>query len=99
MTFSYDPALLAHMEKKGLTTICVEVVTANADIDCTEIYVHLVKRGQADDFVNRKRFRSIETEHGTVLLPPYRLEYEETVRFYLKHWWFFRAVGYEGIRL
>ena len=99
MTFSYEPALLEHMEKKGLSTICVEVVTANADIDFTEIYIHLVKPSQADEFKSRKKYRAVSTEYGEVLLPPYRLEYDETVTFRLKKHWIFRSISSEGIRL
>lgn len=99
MTFHYDPALLTYMEEKGHQTICVEVVTANADIDCTELYVHFVKPGQADEFVRRKKYRPVETERGRVLLPPYVLEYDEDVFFFLKKTWVFRSVGFSGIRL
>lgn len=99
MTFIYEPALLEHMAKKGLSTICVEVITANSDIDYTEIYVHLVKPGQAQEFIERKRYRSVATEHGEVLLPPYRLEYEDTITFGLKKLWIFHSIRHEGIRL
>ncbi len=99
VTFVYEPALLEHMAKKGLTTVCVEVVTANADIDYTEIYVHLVKPSQADEFKTRKKYRAVATEHGEVLLPPYHLEYDETVTFGLRKLWIFRSVKAEGIRL
>ena len=99
MTFHYDEELLVHMREKGLSTICVEVVTANSDIDCTELYVHLVKPGQAEEFKKRKRYRSVTTEHGDVLLPPYVLEYDEEVRFFLKKTWIFRSVVVSGIRL
>ena len=99
MTFVYEPALLEHMEKKGQTTICVEVVTANSDIDFTDIYVHLVKPGQAEEFKSRKKYRSVTTEHGEVLLPPYHLEYDERITFGLKKTWIFRSIRYEGVRL
>ena len=99
MTFHYEPELLAYMAEKGLDKICVEVVTANADIDCTELYVHFVKPGQAEEFKKRKKYRSVATEHGEVLLPPYVLEYDEIVTFGLKKIWIFRSVRYDGIRL
>mgnify|MGYP007101866978 CR=1 FL=1 len=99
MNFVYGPALLEHMEKRGLSTVCVEVVTANADIDFTELYVHLVKPGQAEEFISRKKYREIKTDHGAVLLPPYRLEYDDTVTLELKKTWIFHSVRCEGIRL
>ena len=99
MAFEYEPELLEYMEHKGLDTVCVEVVTANADIDCTEIYVHLVRPGQAEEFLKRKKYRAVATEHGRVLLPPYRLEYDDVIRFSLKKLWIFRSVQQTGIRL
>ena len=99
MTFHYEPELLAYMDEKGLNKLCVEVVTANSDIDCTELYVHFVKPGQAEEFKKRKRYRSVKTEHGEVLLPPYVLEYDDVVTFGLKKTWVFRSVSFEGIRL
>lgn len=99
VVFHYDDALTAFMREKKLDTIAVEVVTANSDIDCTELYIHLVKRGQAEELIKRKRYRAVSTEHGTVLLPPYVLEYAPEIRFWLKKTWIFRSVGYEGIAL
>lgn len=99
MTFVYEPALVEHMKKRGLTTICVEVVTANADIDFTEVYVHLIKPGQVEEFMTRRKYRAVTTEHGQVLLPPYHLEYSETVTFSLKKIWIFHSLRCEGIRL
>ena len=99
VSFRYEPELLEHMAQKRLTTICVEVVTANSDIDITELYVHLVKPGQAEEFIRRRKFRPVETEHGTVLLPPYHLEYDDVVTFGLKKTWIFRSIRFEGIRL
>jgi len=99
VTFHFEPELVEYMEQKGLATVCVEVITANSDIDFTEIYVHLVKPAQAEELVARKRYRAVETEHGTVLLPPYRLSYDDDVTFGLKRTWIFRSVRYEGIRL
>ena len=99
MTFVYEPELLEYMRHKKHDAICVEVVTANADIDFTEIYVHFVKPSQADEFIKRKKYRAVATEHGTVLLPPYRLEYDETVTLGLKKTWIFRSIRCEGIRL
>ena len=98
--FIYEEPLLEYMRDKGMTAIAVEVVTAaHSDIEVTELHVHLVKDKQAEYFRKKKKFRGIQTEHGEVLLPPYRLEYDDTVRFGLKKTWIFRSVRYEGIRL
>lgn len=99
MVFLYDTELVSYMVEKKLDTIAVEVVTANADIDFTELYVHLVRKGKAEELIRRKKYRPIATEHGTVLLPPYVLEYDQEIRFRLKKTWIFRSIGFQGISL
>ena len=100
LNFVYEASLLEHMQKKGMTTIAVEVMSStNSDFEVTELYVHLIKDKQAEYFKQKKRFRGIPTEHGEVLLPPYRLEYDDTVCFGLKEFLFFRTIRYTGIRL
>ena len=100
MTIEYDPALRAYMEQKGRTTIAVEVVSSqHSDIEITELYVHLVTDRQAAYLKNKRRFRAVVTEAGQVLLPPYRLEYDDTVTFCLHKFWVFRSVRQTGIRL
>ena len=100
MTFVYEPALLEYMREKGRTTIAVEVMSSDhSDFEVTELYVHLIRDKQAAYFKEKKRFRGISTEHGEVLLPPYRLVYDDTVTFGLKKVWIFRSIRYEGISL
>ncbi|MBQ8638431.1 MAG: hypothetical protein IJ468_04620 [Lachnospiraceae bacterium] len=100
MKFTYEPALQDYMRRKNKTAITVEVVTSNnSDFEVTELYVHFSDRKQAEFFKNKKHFRSWETEMGEVLLPPYRLEYDETIRFRLKKFLWFGFVAQEGIRL
>ena len=100
MRFEYEAPLLDYMMKKEMTTIAVEVISSsNSDFEVTELYVHLMKDKQAEYFKEKKRFRGISTEHGEVLLPPYRLEYDDTITFGLKKFWIFHSVRYEGIRL
>ncbi|MBR3294539.1 MAG: hypothetical protein IKI69_09000 [Oscillospiraceae bacterium] len=100
MTIIYDEALREYMAKKGLRTIAVEVIsTQNSDLDVTELYVHLIPEKRAAYFKEKKHFRAVQGELGELLLPPYHLEYDETIRFFLKKLLFFRSVGYEGIRL
>lgn len=100
MTFEYDMPLREHMKKKGMRTIAVEVMSSqNSDFEVTELYIHLIPDKQAEYFKAKKGFRSVPTEVGEVLLPPYRLEYDETVTFSLKRWWFFHSIKQTGIRL
>ena len=99
MKIEYDDDLLEYMKKKGMTAIAVEVVTSNSDIEITELYVHLLQDRLVEYFKAKKGFRSVRGEGGEVLLPPYRLEYDDTIRFSLKKHWIFRSVGYTGLRL
>ena len=100
MTITYDEALRAHMAKKSMTTIAVEVIsTQNSDLEITELYVHLLTDKRAAYFKEKKGFRAVKTELGEVLLPPYHLVYDQTIRFFLKKFLCFHGVGYEGIRL
>ena len=96
----YDEALRDYMAQKGMTTIAVEVASSqHSDIEVTELYVHLISDKQAAYFKEKKRFRSIRGELGEVLLPPYHLEYDETVSFGLKKTWIFHSIQFSGIRL
>ena len=99
MTFVYEAPLLEYMEQKGMTSVAVEVISSNSDFEVTELHVHLIKDRQAEYFKQKKGFRGIATEHGEVLLPPYRLEYSDTITFGLKKVWIFHGIRYSGIRL
>ncbi len=96
----YDEALREYMAKKGMTTIAVEVASAqHSDIEVTELYVHLISDRQAAYFKEKKKYRAVQGELGELLLPPYNLEYDETVSFGLKKFWIFHSIRYKGIRL
>ena len=99
MTFVYEAPLLEYMEKKGMTSIAVEVISSNSDFEVTELHVHLVRDSQAEYFKRKKGFRGIPTEHGEVLLPSYRLEYADTITFGLTKFWIFHGIRYSGIKL
>lgn len=100
MNIVYEPELRAYMAEKGMTTIAVEVMTSDhSDFEVTELYVHLIRDKQVPYFKEKKHFRAIRGELGEVLLPPYRLEYDDTLVFGLKKTWIFRSVKYTGIRL
>ena len=100
MTIEYDEALREHMAKKGMTTIAVEVMQSqNSDFEITELYIHLISDRQAAYFKEKKRFRPVRGELGEVLLPPYVLQYDDTLRFSLKKYWIFHAIRQTGIHL
>ncbi len=100
MHFVYDPELLLYMKEKNKRTLMIEVVTSDSsDFEFTELHPHFVTEKYGAYCKEKKRYRGIETEHGEVLLPPYRLEYADTITFRLKKFWIFRSVVQEGIRL
>ncbi len=96
--FSCTPALREHMKKKNRFTLVVEVVSSNSDFEITELYIHLVRPSQAEEFKSRKGYRSAELDGGEVLLPPYRLEYDDEVVFDLKTFWIFHSIRTDDIR-
>lgn len=98
MKFVYEPALQEHMRAKGKNIIVVETVMINhSEIEIMELHVHLIDERQAEYF-KKQRYVSRETELGQVLLPPYRLQYDEVVTFGLKKVLFLKMVTYHGIR-
>jgi len=100
MQFEYTQELIEYMEQKKQKNIIVEVVSCeNSDIEITELYVHLLNDRLAKFYKEEKRFRSIETSVGEVLLPRYRLEYDEVIKFGLKKKWIFKNIEYSGIHL
>lgn len=100
MNIVYEPPLREYMAKKGMRTIAVEVMSSqHSDFEVTELYVHLISDRQAAYFKEKKRFRAVAGELGEVLLPPYRLEYDETITFGLRRLWIFHSVTQTGIKL
>lgn len=100
MTIHYTDELIAHMEKKKNHTILVELVEiSNTDVEVTELHVYLPHPRQKERFLQEKRYRSIPTEVGEVLLPPYPLQLDEEITFGLKKLWIFTTLSYTGIKL
>lgn len=98
MNILWEPALLERMEKTGKRILAVEVAQSNgSDFEVTELHLHLVSEKQAAFLQQKKRFRAVDTAQGTVLLPPYRLEYDDTVVFGLKSFWLFKLITQKGI--
>lgn len=99
MQFVYEEELKKHMQKTGKKHVIVELVTSsNSDIEVAELHVHLGDDRQAEIF-KKKRYRSRETEMGEVLLPPFALQFEETITFGLKSFLFVRYMTQKGIRI
>lgn len=100
MRFVCEPALLERMRQKQKHVIIVEVVTSDSsDFEVTELHVYLADEKRAAFFKEKKKYKGQPMEAGEVLLPPYRLEYADTVTFGLKSFLFFKWVTYEGIYL
>ena len=85
MEFICRPELAAHMKKKGVDTILVELVEINnSDLDLTELHPRLVDKRLRDVYVEKKNYRPVDAGWGTVLLPRFPLEMGERVTFGLK---------------
>lgn len=100
MEFVYEPMLQNYMKQKGKKNIIIEVISSNcSDFEVTELYVHFVNEKQTDYFKSKKNFRSVVTLIGEVLLPPYRLEYDEVITFGLKSFLGIKMLTQKGVRL
>lgn len=100
MRIVLEESLTAYMKEKGKKHIIVEVITSDSsDFEVTELHTYFINEKQKEYFKTKKHFYSKETEMGELLLPPYRLEFDETVTFRLKSFLFIKYVAQEGIRL
>ena len=100
MTIRYTPELIEHMNKKNNHTILVELVEINnTDLEVVDLHVYLPHKNQREKFLKEKKYRTVTTEVGEVLLPPYPLKIEEEVTFGLKKFWLFTSLSYTGIKI
>ena len=98
MKFIYEDELKQYMQEKGYKNIVVEVVMINnSEIEISELHVHFVDARQTEFFKTKQRYYSVNTEMGEVLLPRYKLNYEEEIVFGLKKFWIFKSISYKGI--
>ncbi len=99
MQFVYDPKLVEYMEKTGKKSIVVEMVSIdNSDFEITELHTHFVDARMRQKFIEQ-RYRSVETEHGEVLLPHFPLEFSDTVTLRLKRFLFIKTIAVDGIKV
>ena len=99
MEFVYEQTLQEYMLQTGKRNIVVEVAeSSHSDFDVQELHVHFVNEKQTKFFITKKGFRSKSTSVGEVLLPPYRLVYDDTVVFGLKSFLCFKLITHRGIR-
>ena len=100
MEFKYTPELLEYMNKHSKKNISVEVaVSDHSDFEITELYLRFVKDDFAHYLRDKKNYILKETEIGYVLLPPYRLHYDDVITFGLKKIWIFHSITQIGIKL
>lgn len=100
MNFLYTKKIQNYMQQKNKHNIVVEVISSSSsDFEVTELHVHFITEKQTAFFLESKHFRSIQTKMGLVLLPPYRLEYEDTITFDLKSFLGIKYITQEGIAL
>ena len=100
MTIRYTPELLEYMAKKNNNTILVDLVEINnTDVEVVDLHVYLPHPNQKEKFLKEKRYRTVTTEVGEVLLPPYPLKLDEEITFGLKKFWIFKSISYTGIKM
>ena len=95
----YTPELLTVMREKKKKNISLEVASSNAsDFEVTELYLRFVSDRMVKDLL-KKRYRSIETSEGLLLLPPYRLEYDDELTLGYEKGLLFHHITCQGVRL
>ncbi len=102
MEFIYEPELLEYMKTKDRYDIIVELVSIDhSDIEMTDLHVFLANKRQVKLFKEEKKYKTIKTDVGEVLMPLYKFELNEDkkVIFGLKTTWIFKSLTYKGIRL
>ena len=100
MKFVFEPELIEYMKEKGHKNIIVELVQINnSEIEIAELHVHFVDDRQTEIFKTKKQYYSAETEMGEVLLPRFKLTFDEEIVFGLKKFWIFKTISYKGIKI
>ena len=100
MTIHYTPELIEYMDKKKNHTILVELVEINnTDVEVVDLHIYLPHPNLKERFLKEKRYRTVTTEVGEVLLPPYPLQIDEEVTFGLKKFWIFTSIKCTGIKM
>jgi len=100
MEFIYEPELLEYMKAKGKYDIIIELVSIDhSDIEMTDLHVFLANERQMKLFKDEKKYKSIKTAVGEVLMPVYKFDVDERIVFGLKSTWIFKSLTYQGIRI
>ncbi len=100
MEFVYEPELLEYMKAKERYDIIIELVSIDhSDIEMTDLHVFLANERQMKLFKEEKKYKSIKTSVGEVLMPVYKFDVDERIVFGLKATWIFKSLTYKGIRI
>ena len=100
MEFIYEPELLEYMKSKDRYDMIVELVSIDhSDIEMTDLHVFLANERQLKLFKEEKKYKSIRTSVGEVLMPVYKFDVDEKIVFGLKSTWIFKTLTYKGIRI
>lgn len=100
MEFVYEPELLEYMKAKGKFDIIIELVSIDhSDIEMADLHVFLANERQLKLFREEKKYKSIKTPVGEVLMPIYKFDVDEKIVFGLKSTWVFKSLTYKGIRI
>ena len=98
MTFTCTPKALEYMKSKNSNTVLVEVVEATtSDLEIVELTIRLPDAKTREIFLTKRGYRSIPTDFGEVLLPPFPLQYQDTITFDVKKFLFITYLTQKGI--
>jgi len=99
VTFIIEPELREWLREKDHTVIAVEIDSSSrCDFEVQEFHIRAVTKKHAAAMEKQKGMHRRQAEDGTeILLPNYRLEYEQEVRFGLKKVLCFHIITQTGI--
>ena len=98
MKFVYSEELVSYMNKTDKHNIVVEIIICNnSEIEIADLHVYLIDDKRAAFFKEKKGYGFIKTEYGEVLIPKFKLHYDDVIYFDIKTFLFFRYLTYKGI--
>lgn len=100
MKFFYSDSLIEYMNKVNKFTIVIEVVICNnSEIEIADLHVYLIDEIKAKFFKEVRGYGFVNTEYGQVLIPKFKLHFDENIYFDLKKIICFNFLKYKGIIL
>ncbi|MGN0161633.1 MAG: hypothetical protein ACI4AQ_09630 [Lachnospiraceae bacterium] len=100
MKFEYSDRLKEYIANNKKKNIVIEVVVCNnSEIEIAELHVYLIDDKRARYFKEKQGYGFVTTQVGEVLIPKFKLTYDEVVSFDLKKVLFFHMLTYKGVVL